>query len=158
MRLARALLVLVLILASVSVGTLVYARGAAREGEVTVRRALGASRGRIVLQMFVEALVLASMAGVVGVAIARWGLGYLNAALDSAYIGGMPYWVGGRVGPSTLLVVVGLGCGSEAEAQRHAAAAPAREHVPSHLPVGQLLARGVGVLLDAGEAEHLAAV
>lgn len=108
-RLARALLVLVLILASVSVGTLVYARGAARGGEVTVRRALGASRGRIVLQMFVEALVLGSLAGVVGVAIARWGLGYFNAALDSPYIGdGVPYWMEGRVGPSTLLVVVGL--------------------------------------------------
>jgi predicted permease len=108
-RTARAVLVLILVLAAVSVATLVYARNAAREGEVTVRRALGASRGRIVLQMFVEALVLASLAGMVGVAIARGGIGYFNAALDSPYLGGgMPYWVGGRIGSSTLLLVVGL--------------------------------------------------
>ena len=51
---------LVLILACMTVGTLVYARTATREGEIAVRSALGASRARIIGQLFVEALVLAS--------------------------------------------------------------------------------------------------
>ena len=57
---------LVLIIACLSVGTLVYARTATREGEIAVRSALGASRARIIGQLFVEALVLASVAAAVG--------------------------------------------------------------------------------------------
>jgi putative ABC transport system permease protein len=53
---------LVLMIACLSVGTLVYARTATREGEMAVRSALGASRARIIGQLFVEALVLASIA------------------------------------------------------------------------------------------------
>ena len=57
---------LVLIIACTSVGTLVYARTATREGEIAMRSALGASRARIIGQLFVEALVLASVAAAVG--------------------------------------------------------------------------------------------
>ena len=56
----------VLLIACTTVGTLVYARTATREGEIALRSAIGASRGRIVGQLFVEALVLASLAAVVG--------------------------------------------------------------------------------------------
>ena len=52
---------MVLIIACLSVGTLIYARTATREGEIAVRSALGASRGRIISQLFVGALVLASV-------------------------------------------------------------------------------------------------
>jgi hypothetical protein len=47
--------------ACMNVGTLVYARTATREGEIAVRSALGASRGRVIGQLFVEALVLAAV-------------------------------------------------------------------------------------------------
>jgi putative ABC transport system permease protein len=69
---------LVLIIACLSVGTLIYARTATREGEIAVRFALGASRGRIISQLFVEALVLASAAATVGLIAAdrllTWGI------------------------------------------------------------------------------------
>ena len=53
---------LVLSIACLSVGTLIYARTATREAEIAVRSALGASRARIMSQLFVEALVLAAVA------------------------------------------------------------------------------------------------
>jgi predicted lysophospholipase L1 biosynthesis ABC-type transport system permease subunit len=58
-------ILLVLLIACTSVGTLVYARTATREGEIAVRFALGATRARIMAQLFVEALVLASIAAAV---------------------------------------------------------------------------------------------
>ena len=70
---------LVLLIACTSVGTLVYARTATREGEIAVRSALGASRARIVGQLFVEALVLASVAAAIGLVAADratvWAIG-----------------------------------------------------------------------------------
>ena len=52
-------IVLLLVVVCVNVAILVYARTATRQGEIAVRGALGASRRRIVAQLFVEALMLA---------------------------------------------------------------------------------------------------
>lgn len=57
---------LILIVVCANVAILVYARTAARMGEFAVRGALGASRARIVAQMFAESLVLTTAAGAVG--------------------------------------------------------------------------------------------
>ena len=54
-------IVLLLVLICVNVAILVYARTATRQGEIAVRGALGASRRRIVAQLFVEALMLAGV-------------------------------------------------------------------------------------------------
>jgi putative ABC transport system permease protein len=95
---------------AVNVGTLVYARDAARVGEVAVRTALGASRSRIVLQMLLEALVLASLAAAVGLAIMAWPLHLLKEVFDMgvAQGDGLPFWFNVRLGPTTMLLVVGL--------------------------------------------------
>ena len=73
---------LLLVVACTSVGTLVYARTATREREITVRFALGASRGRVIGQLFVEALVLASVAGAVGLLAADRAV---TCGIESAY-------------------------------------------------------------------------
>ncbi len=74
-----------------NVATLVFARTATRSWEISVRNALGASRGRIISQLFIEALVLAGGAAVVGLVIARiamgWGLSQV-AASES-----LPFWI-----------------------------------------------------------------
>ena len=98
---------LVLIIACTSVGTLVYARTATREGEMAVRSALGAGRARIIGQLFVEALVLASVAAAVGLIAAdralAWGIESVNRAS-----GGAPFWMTPGLKPSTILYAGGL--------------------------------------------------
>ena len=59
LQLGRFLITLLLVVISINVAVLVYARTAARQAEIAVRTALGASRGRIIAQMFTEGLVLA---------------------------------------------------------------------------------------------------
>jgi len=63
---------LLLVLACVNVAGMMLARGEARGGELALRAALGASRARVVRQLFAEGLVLAALSGVAGLVLAAW--------------------------------------------------------------------------------------
>ena len=91
---------MLLAIVCVNVATLVFARTATRSWEITVRTALGAARGRIISQLFVEALVLTGIAAVLGLIVAKvalvWGL---------ALAGGdtLPFWIDSSLSWKTVL-------------------------------------------------------
>ena len=102
---------LVLLLTCVNGAGLVLARGVGRRTELVTRLALGASRGRIVGQLLLETLVLAVVAGVVGVGIAVGGVRGVVMLLDAGRIGSIA--IDERVLLFALAIscVSGLGCG-----------------------------------------------
>ena len=100
--------VMLLVLVCSNVALLLFARAATREGELVVRSALGASRRRIVMQLFAEALVLGCIAAAVGLAAAglalrTWGVEFLQVN-----IGRIPFWYDPRLSPATVAYALGL--------------------------------------------------
>jgi predicted permease len=77
----------VLLIACANVATLLLARAAARQKEVSIRTAVGASRGRLVQQMLTESLVIAAAGGAAGVLLAAWSLSALRTLLPARFAG-----------------------------------------------------------------------
>jgi len=100
--------VVLLVLVCGNVALLMFARAATREAEIAVRSALGASRRRIVAQMFAEALVLAAVGGALGLAgagyLLRWGMHVIEASILSGER--LPFWFHGTLSPASVIYAV----------------------------------------------------
>jgi len=99
---------MLLILICGNVGLLLFARAASREADLVVRTALGASRGRIVAQMFAEALVLGSVAAIVGVTAADFALRTWGTVFLETNMGRLPFWFDLSLSPRAFAVAIVL--------------------------------------------------
>jgi hypothetical protein len=94
------------VLVAVNLAILIYARTVTRLGELAVRSALGASRRRILTQLFVEALALALLGAAAGLGISAYALDAIQRMNETGAL--MPYWVTFALSPRAVMVALAL--------------------------------------------------
>ena len=96
-----AIVLMVLLVIAANVANLIVARTSRRAGELAVRSALGATRGRLVRQLVVEVLVINGLATVLGLAAAAAVLRVYDRVLDD-----LPFWIHLRLDLPTVMISV----------------------------------------------------
>jgi predicted permease len=84
-----ALATLVLLLACMNVASILLARATVRQGEMGIRAALGAGRGRLIAQVLTESMLLALMGAAAGVILGQWANDLLGSMFEQA-VGNIP--------------------------------------------------------------------
>jgi predicted permease len=100
-------LVLLAALLCGNVAMLLFARAVGRERELLIRATLGASRGRLIMQLFAEALLLCAVGAVVGLVVARFVLARAWTEFE-VRTGPLPFWIDTSLSTTTILYAVGL--------------------------------------------------
>jgi len=128
-------MVMLVLVAAANVANLVLARTEARRSELSVRSALGASRRRIIGQLFIEALALTAVAAVIAVTLSNWGLSWMETLVP-----GLPYYM--DLSPSP--VVIGFAAGLAGMAAVLAGVVPGLRSTRGGMAEGVRSSRNVG--------------
>lgn len=101
--LANILFIGLLALCGANIATLVFARTATRDTELSVRTALGASRARIAGQLFAEGLVMSALAAVIGLTVARYALIWVKHTVTAGMGNPMMFWWNDSLSTATMI-------------------------------------------------------
>jgi putative ABC transport system permease protein len=96
----------ILLIACVNVMNMQFARAALRAKELAVRSSLGATRGRLIRQMLTESLLVATIGALVGIVVAYYATGYLQAATHNQ-ANPIPAYIVFNVDARVLVFVIG---------------------------------------------------
>ena len=102
---------LVLLIACANVANLLLARASLRTQEVALKTALGASRGRVIVQLLADSTVIALLGGLLGLGVAQLAIEGFNRLLAS-FPGGVPFWFSIGLEPAVLLFVLAVTLGA----------------------------------------------
>ncbi|HEY6122872.1 MAG TPA: ABC transporter permease [Pyrinomonadaceae bacterium] len=82
---------LLLLIACINVASLLLVRAETRRRELSVRRALGATRARLIRQFVIEGLVIVVVGSIAGLASSHWATQILKGLIPTDMMAGMPY-------------------------------------------------------------------
>ena len=99
---------LLLLIACINVASLLLVRSETRRRELSVRRALGATRMRLIRQFVVEGLVIVTLGTVIGLFSSYWTMQILSGLIPKDMMAGMPYLTELGLNPRVLLFALAI--------------------------------------------------
>ncbi|HKE57708.1 MAG TPA: ABC transporter permease, partial [Pyrinomonadaceae bacterium] len=99
---------LLLLIACINVASLLLVRSETRRRELSVRRALGATRMRLIRQFVIEGLVLVAVASSAGVVSSHWTMQILKGLIPTDMMSGMPYLTDLRLNARVLMFALAV--------------------------------------------------
>jgi predicted permease len=103
---------LILLLASINVGNLLYSRAIERSKETAIRVALGAPRARLISQMLWESAIICSLGGLIGLLVLAWGLEVVAVTVATFFVDKPAFWWDFGIDAYTLKIFFGFVIGT----------------------------------------------